>query len=61
MDSPLIERETTLNTLAGAPLGSPLGDLFFSNPFLLILPNPFSSNIPIPFLWRFLNCPVASR
>ena len=50
MDSLLIERETTLNTLAGAPLGSPLGNLFFSNPFLLMLPNPFSSNTPIAFL-----------
>jgi len=50
MDSLLIERETTLNTLVGAPLKSPLGGLFFSNPSLLMLPNPFSSNTPIPFL-----------
>jgi len=27
-----------------------VGNLFFSNPFLLILPNPFSFNTPIPFL-----------
>jgi len=41
---------TTLNSLAVALPGSPLGNLFFSNPFLLILPNLFSSNTPIPFL-----------
>jgi len=50
MDSPLVGKETTLNTLAVAPLGSPLSDLFFSNSSLLTLPNPFSSNTPIPFL-----------
>ena len=50
MDSFLIEKETVLNTLEGISLRSPLGNLFFSNPSLLILPNPFSSNTPIPFL-----------
>jgi len=42
-------REITPSSLAIAPLGSPLGDLFFSDPFLLILPNLLSSNTPIPF------------
>jgi len=50
MDSLLIEREITLSSLVATPLRSPLGDLFFSNPSLLILPNLFSSNTPIPFL-----------
>jgi len=50
MDFFLIERETTPNILVGAPLRSPLGDLFFSDSSLLILPNPFSSNTSIPFL-----------
>jgi len=45
-----IVRETTPNTLAGAPPESPLGSLFFGNSSLLILPNPFSSNTPLPFL-----------
>ena len=50
-DSLLIERGTTLNTLAVNPLlRSPLGGSFFSNSSLLILPNPFSSDTPIPFL-----------
>jgi len=43
-------RETTLSSLVIAPLGSPLGDMFFGDPFLLILPNLLSSNTPIPFL-----------
>ena len=49
-DSLLIEREITLNTLVGAPLRSPLSNLFFGDSFLLILPDLFSSNTPIPFL-----------
>jgi len=50
MDFLLIEREIAPNTLVGTPLESPLDNLFFSNSFLLILPNLFSSNTPIPFL-----------
>jgi len=50
MDSLLTKREITLSSLAIVPLRSPLGNLFFSNPSLLILPNLFSSNTPIPFL-----------
>jgi len=46
----LLEVEITLNSIAVAPYRSPLGNLFFSNPFLLILPNLISSNIFIPFL-----------
>jgi len=46
----LLVRETTLSSLVGAPLRSPLGDLFFCDFFLLMLSNPFSSNTPIPFL-----------
>jgi len=42
--------EITLSTLVAAPLMSPLGNSFFSNSSLLMLPNPFSSNTPIPFL-----------
>jgi hypothetical protein len=49
MDSLLIEREITLSSLVAASLRSPLGNLFFSDPSLLILPNLFSSNTPIPF------------
>jgi len=49
-DSSLLEVETTLSNVVVAPLRSPLGNSFFSNPSLLILPNPFSSNTPIPFL-----------
>ena len=45
-----IAREITLSTLVGAPPKSPLGGLFFSNSFLLILSDLFSSNTPIPFL-----------
>ena len=48
-DSLLTERETTPNTLVVNPLGSPLGNSFFGNPSLLILPNPFSSDTSIPF------------
>jgi len=43
-------RETIPSSSATAPLRSPLGDLFFSDPSLLMLPNPFSSNTSIPFL-----------
>jgi len=50
MDSLLVEKETDLSSLATTLLRSPLGNLFFSNPFLLILPNLISSNTPIPFL-----------
>ena len=50
MDSLLIEKEITLNTLVGVLLRPPLGNLFFSNSFLLILPNLIFSNTPIPFL-----------
>jgi len=50
MDSLLIKREITPNTLVATPLRSPLGNLFFNNPSLLILPNLFSFNTPIPFL-----------
>jgi len=46
----LLEWETTLNSAVAAPPKSPLGGSFFSNPSLLILPNLFSSNTPIPFL-----------
>jgi len=42
-------REITLSSSVIAPLGSPLGDLFFGNPSLLILPNLLSSYTPIPF------------
>jgi len=49
MDSLPTKRETTLSSSAGAPLRSPLGDSFFSDPSLLMLPNPFSSNTPVPF------------
>jgi len=48
--SRLLVRETTLNSLVGAPLRSPLGNLFFYNPSLLILPNLLSSNTSVPFL-----------
>ena len=42
--------ETTISTLVARPPKSPLNNLFFSNPFLLILPNLISSNTSIPFL-----------
>jgi hypothetical protein len=50
MDSYQLGKETVLNSLAGVPPISPLDDSFFSNPSLLILPNLFSSNTPVPFL-----------
>jgi len=50
MDSLLIVKEITLSSLVVALPRSPLGNLFFSNSSLLILPNLFSSNTPIPFL-----------
>ena len=50
VDLCLPTRETTLSSLVGAPLRSPLGDLFFGDPSLLMLPNLLSSNTPIPFL-----------
>jgi len=50
MDSLLTKKEIDLSSLATALLRSPLGDLFFSDSFLLILPNLISSNTPIPFL-----------
>jgi len=50
MDSLLIEKEIDPSSSAIALLGSPLGNLFFSNPSLLMLPNLISSNTPIPFL-----------
>ena len=43
-------KEITLSSLVIVPPKSPLSGLFFSNPSLLILPNLFSSNTPIPFL-----------
>ena len=46
----LLGVEITLNTIEVNPLGSPLGNLFFGDPSLLMLPNPFSFNTPIPFL-----------
>jgi len=49
-DSYLIETEITLSNMAVAPFRSPLNNLFFSNPSLLILPNLISSNTSIPFL-----------
>jgi hypothetical protein len=50
MDPLLVEGEIPLSSLAIAPPKSPLGGSFFGNPSLLILPNLFSSNTPIPFL-----------
>ena len=50
MDSPLVGEEIILSSVVAAPPKSPLDNLFFSNPFLLILPNLISSNTPIPFL-----------
>jgi len=46
----MAKKEINLNSLVTALLRSPLGDLFFSDPSLLILPNLISSNTPIPFL-----------
>jgi len=45
-----MKKEIDLNSSATALFRSPLGDLFFSDPFLLILPNLISSNTPVPFL-----------
>jgi len=50
MDSLLIEKEIDLSSSAITLLKFPLGNLYFSNPSLLILPNLISSNTPIPFL-----------
>jgi len=49
-DLRLLAREITPSSLAGAPLRSPLGDLFFGDPFLLLLPDLLSFNTPVPFL-----------
>jgi len=49
-DSLLIEKEIDPSSSATALLRSPLGNLFFNNPSLLILPNLISFNTPIPFL-----------
>jgi len=53
--------ETTLSNVVVTPLRSPLGNLFFSNPSLLILFNLISFNTSIPFLEPFLGYLVASR
>jgi hypothetical protein len=50
MDFLLVGEETILSSVVAAPPRSLLDNSFFSNPSLLILPNPFSSNTPIPFL-----------
>jgi hypothetical protein len=50
MGFPPIGMEIIPSSSAIAPLKFPLGNLFFSSPSLLILPNLFSSNTPIPFL-----------
>jgi len=50
MDSFPIEKKIDLSSSATALLRSPLGNLFFSNSSLLILPNLISFNTPIPFL-----------
>jgi len=50
MDFPLVKKEIDLSSLVTALLRSPLGDLFFSDSSLLILPNLISFNTPIPFL-----------
>jgi len=50
MDFLLLAKEITLSSLVVALPGSPLGNLFFNNSSLLILPNLFPSNTPIPFL-----------
>ena len=47
------------------PVDSPARLLPLTNPFIfssfLIIPNPFSSNTPLPFLYRSLGSIVASR
>ena len=50
MDSYYPRKEITLSNKVAIPPISPLGNSFFSNPSLLILPNLISSNTPIPFL-----------
>jgi len=50
MDFFLAKKEINLSSLATALLRSPLGNLFFSDFSLLILPNLISSNTPVPFL-----------
>jgi len=50
MGSLLIEKEIDLSSSVTALLRSPLGNLFFSDPFLLILPDLISFNTLIPFL-----------
>jgi len=50
MDSLLIVKKIDLSSSVTTLLKSPLGNLFFSNLFLLILPNLISFNTPIPFL-----------
>ena len=50
MDPFFAEKEIDLSSSATTLFRSPLGNLFFGNPFLLILPNLISSNTPIPFL-----------
>jgi len=49
-DSCLLEIEITLSNIVAAPFRSPLNNLFFSNPSLLILPNLISFNTSTPFL-----------
>ena len=48
-DLRLLARETTPSSLVGAPLRSPLGNSFFCDFFLLMLPNLLSSNTLVPF------------
>jgi len=50
MDSLLTKKEIDLSSSATAFFRSPLGNLFFSDSSLLILPNIISFNTPIPFL-----------
>ena len=50
MDSLLVGEEIIPSSIVAAPPRSPLDNLFFSNPSLLILPNLISSNTPIPSL-----------
>jgi len=50
MDFLLIEKETDPSSLVTTLLRSPLGNLFFSDPSLLILPNLISSDTSVLFL-----------
>jgi len=50
MGSAPIAKETELNMLVVDPPKSPLTALFFGELLLLMLPNLFSSDTPIPFL-----------